>query len=134
MRTSKHIYHLRQALEVPLAMAQAVAVGNTLHVGAVNSMDPAGKVKGTDDMEAQLRHLYANFRTILEAHTVGFEHVIKETIYTKDAEALFHALSHRQQIYEDVPPPAVTIVEVSRFIAPAVLVALDAIVELSAPR
>lgn len=132
MKTSKQIYHLRQPLEVPLAIAQAVAVGTTLYVGAVNSMDPAGKVQGAD-VEDQLLHVYANFRTILEAHGVGFENVIKETIYSRDAEALYHALSHRSHIYEDVPPPAVTVLEVSRFVAPAVLVAIDAIVELSGP-
>jgi enamine deaminase RidA (YjgF/YER057c/UK114 family) len=130
MTTSKKVYHLRQTVEVPLAMAQAVAVGEVLYLGAVNSMDPTGKVQGGDDMEAQLEHAYGNFRTILEAHDAGFENVVKETIYTRDTEALFHALSHRQQIYEDIPPPAVTVVEVSRFLAPAVLVAVDAVVEL----
>jgi 2-iminobutanoate/2-iminopropanoate deaminase len=129
MTTSKQVYHLRRTVEVPLAMAQAVAVGETLFVGAVNSMDRTGKVQG-DDMEEQLRHLYANFRKILKAHDAGFENVVKETIYTRDAEALFHALSDRQQIYEDIPPPAVTVVEVARFLAPAVLVAIDAVVEL----
>ena len=131
MATNKQVFHFRETLETAVAIAQAVKHGNTLYVGAVNSMDETGSVQGVDDMEAQLRHCYAHFSAILQAHGAGFENVVKETLYTTDVEALFHAFSQRLQVYEDLPPPAFTVVEINRVLASDVMVVLDAVVELS---
>ena len=130
MATKKQLFHLRETIETSAGLAQAVRLGDLLYVGSVNSMNADGMVQGPDDMGAQLQHLYENFRTILDAHGVGFENVIKETIYTRDADALFQAFQHRQTVYEDLPPPAMTIVEVSRMMLTDVLVIIEAIVEL----
>lgn len=90
--------------ENDIGYAQAVRVGNTLHV--------SGSV-GAGAMPAAIKQALDTIKQTLDHYHLGFQHVVKETIYTTDIEALKAAQNVRKGYY-GTDFPAATWVQVAR--------------------
>ncbi len=94
--------------ENEIGYAQAVRVGDTLHV--------SGSV-GTGPMPVALASAMNEIKQTLAAYGLDFHHVVKETIYTTDIEALKAAKEVRKTYYGTDFPTA-TWVQVARLFNP----------------
>jgi enamine deaminase RidA (YjgF/YER057c/UK114 family) len=125
----KELYHLNK-FEEAFGFAQAVRVENTIYISGSVAVDADGKLIGPDDMALQLRASYDNVRGTLKAFKTDFDHVVKETIYTTDMDALLRESKLRFEYYDKQNLPAATWVQVQRLVDPGFLVAIDVTVEL----
>jgi enamine deaminase RidA (YjgF/YER057c/UK114 family) len=99
----KDKFHLG-SWEHDIGYTQAIRVGDTLHI--------SGSV-GSGDMPNALREAFGALQKTLAHYGLDFRHVVKETIYTTDIEALKAATAARRPFYGDDFPTA-TWVQVSR--------------------
>ncbi|MBS0612595.1 MAG: RidA family protein [Proteobacteria bacterium] len=125
----KEVFHLNN-YEKDFGYAQAVLIDKTLYVSASVAADAQGRLIAPGDMEGQLRAAYTNVQRSLEAHGVGFEQVVKESIYTTDMDAFLKAKDARLGFYDKDRLPAATWVQVQRLVDPGFLVAVDVVAEL----
>ena len=117
----KKSYHLGE-WERDFGYAQAVEAGPYLFVSGTVGRGAA------DDPEAwrsALRAAYERIGVTLEAHGVGFDHVVKETIYTRDMERLKAASSVRFDYYSKDSLPAATWVQIDRLFEADYLVEIE---------
>lgn len=108
--------------EQDIGYAQAVRAGQFLFVSGTTGRGDLGDPQG---MANALRTAYERIRTTLEAHDVGFDQVVRETIYTRDIEALKAAAAARREFYRDGRYPASTWVQVDRLFEDDCLVEVE---------
>lgn len=117
----KKVFHLGE-WERDIGYAQAVEAGPYLFVsgtvgrGALN--DPEGWVSA-------LKVAYERIGVTLDAHGIGFENVVKETIYTRDIERLKNASAVRFDYYSKDSLPASTWVQIDRLFEADYLVEIE---------
>lgn len=127
--TPKKVLHLGE-WERDIGYAQAVAAGPYLFVsgtvgrGAVD--DPEGWVSA-------LKAAYERIGATLDAHGIGFDDVVKETIYTRDIERLKDASAVRFDYYSKDSLPASTWVQVDRLFEADHLVEIEVTAILAPP-
>jgi enamine deaminase RidA (YjgF/YER057c/UK114 family) len=119
--TTKKVFHLGD-WERDIGYAQAVAAGPYLFVsgtvGRGNADDP-------EDWKSALRAAYERIGVTLEAHGIGFDHVVKETIYARDIERLKDAAAVRFDFYSKASLPASTWVQIDRLFEADLLVEVE---------
>lgn len=103
--------------ENEIGYTQAVRVGNTLYVSGVT---------GGGAMPDAIKKSYDNVAKTLAAHGLGFQHVVKETIYTTDIEALKTNKGIRKTYY-GTDFPAATWVQVARLFRPEHVIEVEVI-------
>ncbi|MFC0304723.1 RidA family protein [Rhizorhabdus histidinilytica] len=108
-----------------LGYAQAVRHGDMLRIAGTASMGEGFMPLHAGDFEAQLRHVYGAIATTLDHFGLGFDAIVRETIYVTDMDALAAALPLRRSFYGDGPFPAATAVEVRRLLLPELLVEIE---------
>ncbi|MFL6619994.1 MAG: RidA family protein [Povalibacter sp.] len=113
----KQVYHFAPALEQDLGFSRAVRVGNTLYI--------SGSV-GAGEMPAAIKQAYDRIGKTLEAHNLGFENIVKETLFATDLEAFKKHRELRKQYYKG-DYPASTWVEVRRLNTPELVLEVEAI-------
>lgn len=101
--------------ENDIGYAQAVRVGNTLYV--------SGSVGG-GEMPGAIRQAFDTIARTLAAHRLGFQHVVKENIFTTDLEALKANKDVRKPYYHG-DYPAGTWVQVSRLYDPQYVIEVE---------
>lgn len=97
--------------------AQAVLVDNVLYV--------SGTVGG-GTMAEQLQGVYRGIERTLKAYGLGFQHVVKENLYTTDIEAVKQHNSVRKAFYKG-DYPAATWAQISRLYMPEALVEVEVV-------
>lgn len=125
MASFNSVIHVRESLEKQIGFSQAVKVGPHIYCAGTVSMDNDGNVLNPGDMAAQIDNIYTELTALLIAHGASAEHVVKETIYTTDMEALLANTSVRLKYFERFAPPAATWVEVSKLAFPGLLLEVD---------
>ena len=99
---------------------EAVRVGNTLYI--------SGNV-GKGPMPDAIRQAYGSLQKILEHYHVTFQHVVKETIYTTQLDALKENRAVRREFYgKDFP--AATWVQIDRLFQPEYVIEVELIAVL----
>lgn len=99
--------------------AQAIKIGNTIHVSGQLShdengemvfpaaLDESGKPVDFSMMEEQMRVTYANAAKILAQFGATFDHVVEDTLYVLDVDAAFAVAGKvRKEVY-GTPQPQV---------------------------
>lgn len=126
------VIRVNREIEERFNLSAAVRSNGTLHLAGLTSIDPAMQVVGAGDMEAQIRQIYTRLEQALAAAGCTLQHVVSETAYTTDIEALARAAHVRDDFYAraGAAPPAATAVEVRRLFFPQTLLELAAIAEL----
>jgi len=120
--TGKRIFQLKR-FERDWGYAQALRVGNTIHVSGTVSMDAVGNPTAADDMAGQVRNVYADIAASLAAHGATLGNVVREALYTTNMDRfLSEGLPVRAEAYAGHALPAsAPWVEVSRLANPAFL-------------
>jgi 2-iminobutanoate/2-iminopropanoate deaminase len=119
---SKNKFHWgRASSDTSAGYAQALLVDNVLYISGTIGM---GKT-----MEEQLRGAYTGIERTLRHYGLGFQHVVKENLYTTDIEAAKSANAIRKAFYKG-DFPAATWVQISRLYMPTALVEVEVIAHL----
>ena len=110
---------MRQAISSPEApqaigpYSPAVRLGNLLFVSGQIPIDPStGSIAGSD-ITAQTDQVMRNIGALLRAAGLGFEHVVRTTVFLTDITE-FTAMNERYGIFVGDPPPARSTVQVAR--------------------
>jgi 2-iminobutanoate/2-iminopropanoate deaminase len=110
---------VRQAVtapDAPQAMgaySPAIRAGNLLFVSGQIPIDPASGALIDGDITAQADQVMRNMSALLKAAGVGFEHVVRTTVYLADMNE-FAAMNDVYGRYIVDPPPARATVQVAR--------------------
>lgn len=93
--------------------SQAIAAGNMLFVSGQIALDALSGESRTADIKAETRQVMENLRQILKAAGMGFQDVVKCSIFLKNMDN-FPFVNEVYGTYFDDLPPARETVEVSR--------------------
>ncbi|MCX4682030.1 RidA family protein [Streptomyces sp. NBC_01433] len=121
--------HFVRPEEAPPVNGYSHAVVFTGAVVAVSGQVPVdgeGQLVGEGDAEAQVRQVYANLTTALEAAGSALEHVVKLTVYLTDLQDLPAFRRVRDEHQNPGHPPACSLVQVAGLVHPAFRVEIDA--------
>jgi 2-iminobutanoate/2-iminopropanoate deaminase len=103
--------------------------GKLVFISGMVSRDAAGEVVGVGDYEAQSRQVYENLKAAVEAAGGTLADIAALTVFVRDVGA-FKTITRVRREYFPAPPPASTMVEVSRFIDERCLLEINAIAVL----
>ena len=120
------------APDAPKAMgaySPAIKAGNLLFVSGQIPLDPASGALIDGDITAQTEQVMKNLGALLRAAGVGFEHVVRTTVFLADMND-FAAMNEVYSRHVAAPPPARATVQVAR-LPRDVKIEVDAIAVLS---
>jgi 2-iminobutanoate/2-iminopropanoate deaminase len=108
---------LKTAIEAPPLKAVgpyslAIAAGDVVFLSGQVHLDPSTGRLVTGDIRAQTRQCLDNLKTVLGAARLGFEHVVKTTVFLTNM-AEFAAMNEVYQTYMTPPYPARSTVQVA---------------------
>lgn len=120
----------------PVGYSNAILVhrpGKTLYLGGQVAFDEKFNVVGQGDVVKQFEQVMKNIGTVLEAAGGTTKDIVKMTIFVKDKDDyIAHAkeigVSYRWHFGDHYP--AMTLVEISRFYEPEVLIEIESIAVL----
>lgn len=124
MARREQVFNIRQA-EHDFAYSQAVRAGNLLFISGTVSWNDKAEPVAVGDMAVQLRNVYDELRKTLAAHGASFEDVVKETVYTRDMDALVAAAPIRAAYFAGCAPPASTWTQITRLVHPDLLLEVE---------
>ena len=111
------------------AYSPAIKAGNLLFVSGQIPLDPASGALIDGDITAQTEQVMRNLGALLRAAGVGFEHVVRTTVFLADMND-FAAMNEVYSRHVAAPPPARSTVQVAR-LPRDVKIEVDAIAVLS---
>src|SRR5919106_5305036 len=95
------------------AYSPAIRAGNLLFVSGQIPIDPASGSLVTGDIAAQTDRVMRNIAALLKAAGLGFEHVVRCTVFLSDMNE-FGGMNEVYGRYIVDPPPARATVQVAR--------------------
>ncbi len=95
------------------AYSPAIKAGNLLFISGQIPVDPATGALVEGDITAQAEQVMRNLAALLEAGGVGFEHVVRTTVYLADMNE-FAGMNEVYARYVVAPAPARATVQVAR--------------------
>ena len=110
---------MRQALTPPDAprpfgaYSPAIRAGNLLFISGQVPVDPATGTLIGGDIKAQTDQVMRNIAVLLKSAGIGFEHVVKTTVFLIDIND-FSAMNERYATFLADPPPARSTIQVAR--------------------
>ena len=120
------------AWEDVVGYSRAVRAGNLVFVAGTTAAAPGGGAVGGDDAAAQTREALRRIAVALEQVGASLSDVVRTRLYVTDIGRWPEVGRVHGEVFADVHPAA-TLVEVSRLIDPALLVALEADAVLARP-
>lgn len=117
----------------PFFISQGFRVDDLIFLSGQAAIDKDGNIVGAGDFDAQADQVFRNLSELLEAAGSGLDQVVKVTIYLTDM-ANFPKIMELRQKWFTRPWPADTIVEVSSLALPELMIEIEAIATVGAPR
>jgi enamine deaminase RidA (YjgF/YER057c/UK114 family) len=109
--------------------SQAIAIeakGKLVFISGMTSRRADGTIAGVGDIEAQTRQVCENLKSAVEAAGGTMDDICRVDVYVRNMEH-FDAIHKVRREYFKSPPPASTMVEVSKFTSPDYLIEISAI-------
>jgi enamine deaminase RidA (YjgF/YER057c/UK114 family) len=106
-----------------IGYSRAVRLGNQVFVSGTTGSDPEGKVAG--DTYAQTKQALANIVSALGQTGASAANVVRTRIFMTDISAWEAAGKAHGEVFGDIRP-VTTMVQVSKLIAPEMLVEIEA--------
>jgi enamine deaminase RidA (YjgF/YER057c/UK114 family) len=120
------------ALGTPPGYSQIVevAAGRIIFIAGQTALDSDGHVVGKNDFAAQAAQVFHNLGIALEASGCTAANLVKLTVFLTDMDHLAGYREARNRFFASVtppPPPAVTLVEVSKLYGADFMIEIEAI-------
>jgi 2-iminobutanoate/2-iminopropanoate deaminase len=112
--------HFAQAIEIE-------AKGRLVFISGMVAKGADGKVVGVGDIEAQTRQVCENVKAAIEAAGGTMDDICRVDVYVRNMEHFEKIHKVRREFFKSAPPPASTMVEVSKFTSPDYLIEINAI-------
>ena len=111
----KQAWYFNEKIEKQFGYASAVRVGDTLHVSGV---------PGAGDMASAMQRVYKGISAVLAAHGLDFRHVVKETLFATNIDAVVANMEVRKGFYQG-ETPAASWVQVERLVMPQAVLEVE---------
>ena len=111
--------HFAQAIEIE-------AKGRLVFISGMVAKGADGRIIGVGDIEAQTRQVCENVKAAVEAAGGTMDDICRVDVYVRNMEQ-FDCIHKVRRQYFGSPPPASTMVEVSKFTSPDYLIEMNAI-------
>jgi 2-iminobutanoate/2-iminopropanoate deaminase len=105
----------------------AVRYGDLLFISGVAPLDENSRLVGEGDVVKQTRQIFLNMKKILDAAGIGFEKVLKVTVYLTDVADRTKINPVRQEFF-GASRPASTLIGVSELAITGMKVEIEAVV------
>lgn len=133
MARLENVISVNADLEKKFGLSYLIRSGKTLHMAGILSADEATfTLVGANDMEIQIRHIYARMTAVLAKAGCTLQHVVSEINFTTDMAALMKASHVRADIYRTAgaAPPVASAIQVTGFYLPGAMLEVHAIAVL----
>ncbi len=112
--------------------SQAIAIearGKLVFLSGMTARRPDGTIAGVGDVEAQTRQVCENLKAAVEAAGGTLDDICRVDVYVRNIEH-FDKIHKVRREYFKAPPPASTMVEVTKMVSPDYLIEINAIAVL----
>ncbi|MFF1691446.1 MULTISPECIES: RidA family protein [unclassified Streptomyces] len=110
-----------------LGYSQGVRVDNTVWLSGTAALDKDFNCVSPGDLPAQMAFIYARIKESLARYSLDLRHVVRESMYVTDMDALVGALPYRKRMYADGPFPTSTTVQVNQLIVPGLMIEIEVV-------
>ncbi|MCU1285198.1 MAG: hypothetical protein JWO13_1548 [Acidobacteriales bacterium] len=105
--------------------SRAVRVGNQIFVTGTTATDESGNIVGGSDMYLQSKQVLSNIERVLKRAGATMKDVVRTRIFVTDITQWEQVGKAHHEFFKNVLP-ATTMVEISKLIAPEMLVEIEA--------
>jgi len=109
--------------------SQAIAIegqGKLVFISGMTARRADGTIAGVGDIEAQTRQVCENLKAAVEEAGGGMDDICRVDVYVRNMEHFENRHKARREYFKN-PPPASTMVEVTKMTSPDYLIEINAI-------